>query len=130
MNKKSKKSKIDFVVNIFYPSFLSFLICFPSSGCSFWMKHVDYMSILHICLLYFRYVYYYFLCQEGSAESGSADMVMFHMFGDLFLWDWVWRPSVVANNNPIIVHVFFWGVGGYTLESFKIMHSNFSGKIK
>ena len=32
MNKKSKKSKIDFVVNIFYPSFLSFLICFPSSN--------------------------------------------------------------------------------------------------
>jgi hypothetical protein len=50
------------------------------------------------------------------------------MFGDLFLWDWAWRPSVVANNNPIIVHGFIFG--GYTLESFKIMHSNFSGKIK
>ena len=60
------------------------------------------------------------------ADSGSADMVMVHMLCDLFLWDWDWRPSVVANNNPITVHVFFGG--GYTLEGFKIMHSEFSSK--
>ena len=79
----------------------------------------------HMSISFYIYVYYILDMLIIIFVSGGVGGVWVGGDGDVayvwrfvFLWDRAWRPSVVANNNPIIVHIFL--LGGIRLKVSKL----------